>query len=272
MDRKRYFKVTTSRGSHYAMVERYSDLLHKIHFGGQKKCIVMSIYLDKFSHPNLDAYSHHEKCNVSGDLLHGKGTVHMLRTAIRFAHALFPEIHYMPFELIDLSYIPCAHGYELSLPHYYIAYHGKTWYEAKFKATPAQGSETYRDAVHAFEPILQQPLSLSFSSFATTYHVPPPLRHVLEPLYTKASSMKDFLNTLKTYEGNIYRTWLERFVEEHVPGLRGKSWLLPAPSSTKLTFTPLPELPRDMFTYQKGGGDVQKGEMAPFVLGLRQCR
>lgn len=264
MERKRYYKVETSRSSYYAVIEHYSDLLHKVHFGGQKKCIVVSLYFDG-EWPNIDAYSHHYKCNVSGDLLHGKGTVHMLKTAMRFITEMYPQFTQMPFQLKDQSYIPCAHEYELPLSQYYMVHYGKTWYETKFKAQPVQDQEKYAKAVAKFNSVLENAPMMKFSAFATRYKIHATYFHALEPLYNESKTMKEFFDKLKSYDCNVYKRWLELYVDHYVPGLYGKTWLLPPPqSSRKMLIHKLPKLPKDMFIYQHGG-EIQKGDMIHFL-------
>ncbi len=265
MERKRYYKVTTKRTTFYAIVEVYSKLLHKVFFGGQKKCIVISIYFDE-THPNLDAYSYHEKCNIEGTLTHGEGTIHMLKAAMQFVRTMYRQIAHLPFQMIDLSNIPCATG-KISLPHYYMAHHGKTWYEAKFKAQPEQGAERYHSDVQSFLQSLREPLRNNFRTFKNDYAIPSTHVVTLKDLYEKSSTIKELLRYCKAYDCDIYKKWLERVVEEHVPGIRGKSWLIPptSGSSTSISILELKDMPADIFIYQKGG-DLQEGEMTPFLL------
>lgn len=262
MDRKTYYKIKTSRSNYYAVIERYSDLLYKVHFGGLKKCLMMSLYFDGISHPNIDAYSHHYKCNVSGDLHKSKGSVHMLKTAMRFVSTLYPQLASMPFELIDQSYIPCDNEYELPLSQYYMVHYGKTWYEAKFRAVPRQHALKYHHDVKQFTEELRRSNTMSFAQFCSLYRVPPTHVKHLKQYYKTANTLGDFFQNLKSYDCNIYQKWLEWFVNEHVPDLHGKSWLIPPIQPSKLEIKKLRTAPDKLFVYQKGG-EIQKGDMMP---------
>lgn len=265
MDRKSYYKVITNRDKFYAVIERYSDLLHKVYVGGSKKCIVISLYLDGESHPNIDAYSHHYKCNVSGDLLHGNGTMYMLKTAMRFVIEVYPQFASSFFELIDLSYIPCANEYELPLSQYYMVHYGKTWYETKFKAQPVQDVVKYSKDVARFMSVLHKPSKVKFSTFAERYKIHSVHFQLLEQLYNDSATMSEFFGKLKPYDCSVYKRWLELYVNHYIPGLRGKSWVLPPPKRSKnMTVQKLSKIPKDLFIYQKGG-EIQKGDMMPIV-------
>lgn len=117
--RTTHFLVKTSYCTYYVRIDVMNKMMHRIMFGGKKKCVVISVYFDG-THPNIDAYSNGEACNIENNLVRGIGTIHLLNTAMSFVKKKYPNVPGM-FELIDKSTIECMKGYDLSLATYYIA-------------------------------------------------------------------------------------------------------------------------------------------------------
>ena len=65
------------------------------------------------------------RCNASGDLAHGVGTVSMMHAALCFCFQKFKRLRVIYFK--DHSKVKCGLDM-LSLPTAYLAEHGKTWY------------------------------------------------------------------------------------------------------------------------------------------------
>jgi hypothetical protein len=126
------------------MYDTHNDLLHgSILVGGSKKgCVTINVVKDsRFGDPQtakLPHVQHHSKCSVSDDLPRSSGTIELVQTGLECTKQVFPWVRYVEFT--DTSKITCSDRRELSLSHFYIAMHGKTWYEARFGATLANAA------------------------------------------------------------------------------------------------------------------------------------
>jgi len=144
MNSKDYYRIKTSFANYKVMVEHQYENMDRVHIGNKKKCIVMSVYFDD-NEPNIDAIGYDENCNETGDLVQNTGTIHMIRSAMAFVVNHYKQFKFKKFQLKDKSTIRCSKGYWMPLNIYYLVKHGKTWYEKKLGAVPANPSKYKND-------------------------------------------------------------------------------------------------------------------------------
>lgn len=238
--KKTYYKIETSYCHYYAVIQQPYPELHKVIIGAKKKCVVLSIYLND-PDANLDALGHSISCNISGNLKRGKGTQHMLKTAMQFAITQYPHIS-GKFLFKDASSIQCQQDYRLSLAVFSVLNTGKTWYEKNFNAYPSELQEEYQECIKNFKAVLITKPLLKIK------------QKQLLTMYNSASSLQSFIDTLKEYDCFLYKGWAESLITRHIPYLYGIEWCIDANALElpKLTIIQEPKKPDNLFT-MKGG-------------------
>jgi hypothetical protein len=129
MPSKEYYLIKTSENTYYAKISKYTKYptVDKIYIGSDQWCVDISIYLDDDENPNIDGIYYDKNCNVTLD-------DNVLICAFAFIKAIYKNISSI-YMFKDTSTIDC-NGFNMLLSHFYILHHGKTWYQAHFKATP----------------------------------------------------------------------------------------------------------------------------------------
>lgn len=252
------YKVKTKTTTYFASITIYSKLLHKVFFGGKKKCIVISVYQDG-THPNIDTLSTSRFCDTQGSLQPGTGTIAMIKAAVAFVHSVYPYLKGCDFEFIDKSYVDCMSGYRQQLPSLYMVHHGKTWYEAKFQAFPADKKEEYENHKDKLQKHLKTPLP-TWTDFLKTYTISKLHQKILHPWFIQSATWIEFIQRLKSegFDCYVYKDWLNSFVSNHIPGLYGKSWKIssrdmPLPG---IEIQKLSSKPSDMFGGSEDSDDL----------------
>lgn len=128
-----------------------SQEMDRVWYGGRKKnCVQYSIYWDEEEgkYPHLEGISYNENCTLNSDLNLEKktGTIRLVKSSIQFIASLYPTIQGVLFK--DTSMMKCLGNVRIPLSEFYIAKHGETWYQSKFKAKPFANKE-YEKNFHA---------------------------------------------------------------------------------------------------------------------------
>lgn len=252
---KEYFLIKTSYCNYYAEVWHQYPTIDKVYFGGRKKCVTYSIYLDEDFTPNLDGLGYDENCNTTSDLIRSRGTQHMLLTSIVFLQHKYHDKISMSIQFKDTSVITCDDGYEMKLSHYYMLYHQKTWYQKQFKATPLLG--------HWQDKLLNDVKSLKANLFSKpdgdslfgNVRNKQKRKH-LESVYSSCGSVKELLTKLKEIDCLALRGWGEDFVTRVMPYLNTIDWVIDLASQIKPHVSEIVSLgnikPKDMFIHSGG--------------------
>lgn len=242
-----HYLLKTAYCKYYARIDKFSDLLHKVYVGGRKKCVAFSVYIDGESLPNLDTWSYNDECNIEGNLEHGRGSFHLIKTACFFVKAKYGH---SKIEFIEKSYITCSNNWRMPLCYYYLVKHGKTWYEDKLGAhlESTKGQHRYHDEkvkLHASLTSLEKP---SFQQFASDYNIPQKLHKSLKDIYDHSKTLKVFFNTIfDDYDCGVLKGWFVDYVTDHTR-IYGSSWIFDTPSDdSSLVIDALEESPKDMF-------------------------
>ena len=85
----KYYEIKYNNHVFHALV--YNDKnshMYRIQFGGKQACVFISIY-ENDPYPHLESIGYDKKCNLAGDLEHGKGTIDLLKAAMTFIHTQF---------------------------------------------------------------------------------------------------------------------------------------------------------------------------------------
>ena len=123
--------VSYGRNIFYVVVQYLHVEMTTVLVGGKKRgCMQIDV-------SNIDGHiegyftlDYDVRCNASGDLAHGSGTISLMHAAFTFCFQKFPKLRAIYFK--DQSHVKCGLD-KLSLPTAYLAEHGKTWYMAKLK-------------------------------------------------------------------------------------------------------------------------------------------
>ena len=256
---KEYYHIKTSYCNYYAEIWHQYPTIDKVYFGGKKKCVTYSIYLEEDDTPNLDGLGYDENCNTSADLIKSKGTKHMLATSMMFLKHKYKTSISTSIQLKDSSTITCDGGYEMKLPYYYMLYHHQTWYQKQFKAFPTSSywaTKLSSDTKVLKESLLSKPDAQDI--FQTVKNIKK--RQYLETLYSECLNVKELVTKLKELDCFVLRGWAEDFVAKIMPYLSTIDWTITR------DFAGIPERsniislgsnkPHDMFIHTGGSTGV----------------
>ena len=260
MSRKEYFRIKTGFCNYKAMVEHMNKYMDRVHIGNKKKCIVISVYFDDIdNNPNIDAIGYHEDCNETGHLLKNTGTVHMIKSSMSFIVKHYNKYKFNKFQLKDKSTIKCQSGWWMPLNVYYLAKHGKTWYEMKLGAKPLRDTVVYRKD----KTNLKKDMNLIHNSTKIELYeelmkdVSKPQKDALYKFFEKSKTMKEFLHYFfDSHDCYVFRNWLERYVKRFIPYIIGMEWVIEHDPFFNVEIEILTDRPTDLFMI---GGFIQAG-------------
>lgn len=159
----------------------------------------------------IPVLSYHEKCSFDEALDKDEGTKYMIRTALYLVKKIFP--HVQKFVLDDESHFYCD-SVDVSLSHYYIALHGKTWYEQQLNAylEEPEIQKEYEDFIKTFS----ETKDISFYKIPSFYLHSIPWTENIREIYDSTNTFNEFFSQLRsTYRDKFHeitRLWLEDFV------------------------------------------------------------
>lgn len=132
---KEYYIIKSRYSDYYSEIWHQYPNIDKVYVGGKKRCVTLSVYFDE-PNPNIDGIGYDENCNITGNLIKGSGTRHMVLSALSFIETKYKNKGVSSvFLLKDSSTIDCK-GFDMYLPHYYMLYYNQTWYQKQFHAIP----------------------------------------------------------------------------------------------------------------------------------------
>lgn len=149
-------------------------------------------------------------------------TENMIKTAINYAYKHMPTLPIFKFE--DNSHICCDEinpPYRpLNLAFFYIAYHDKTWYEARFNAKMIDDEKykTYRNSLcFLTDPAKKPPFIEFLQIIAVSFNGSTKIIPYLEMYYNKARTYRDFFNNIpETEHYEILLCWLNTFMNHYI--------------------------------------------------------
>lgn len=179
------------------------------------------------------------ECAIGTTLDAGGGTEIMVKAALRYA---FNDVKTLPiFEFQDSSHIDCLPkdmtkaaprklARPLNLAYFYIAYHGMTWYEARFNAEMLDKVKynRYRKQLKfltdpAAKPSFDEFKAIIVSAFGSLEEL-----MYVEKLYKKTSTYREFFEAIpKTRRCDILYPWLNTFMEHYIGSVFSvKDWTI----------------------------------------------
>jgi hypothetical protein len=273
-----YYKIKTPFATYFAEIYHQYPNTDKVYIGGKKKCVTISVYKDDINAvmgakllspqqhwmlarvgsqpcinepPNIDGLGYHSNCNEAGDHQRSSGSIHLLNTAMQFI-IMHYKLKDKTFLLKDTSYIECNKGH-LPLSIYYMAYHGKTWYEAKFNAVPVLiSSDLLQKQKKELKHFLKGKTGINdLKEFFNEKEKP--LRDIILKEAKDCKNIKELLTHLKEYDCDIFKNWLSRLVSKFIPNLNGADWQIELNKDTSLYIEQIKDKPIDMFSMNRGG-------------------
>lgn len=204
---EKYYRIKAANYEFGASVLKSEDLeQYIIRFGGTQRCIDIKLYFD-------DPIPH-----MDGEMKSGQGTVLMVKSALKFVCALFPEVS--GFTLKDTSTLGCKNKIKISLPHYYIAKHGMSWYMSKFDAYAED--PTHDVMIKNANKIFNKNIKVYFDEFYDKYvkrnkvafdDIGFDIKTALKEIYTKSKTTRDFFQRLDNeYDCFVFRDWQKYYV------------------------------------------------------------
>lgn len=203
---------------------REQTLIHtyKIH----AYCVNIS-YIYENNKPKRAKIVLESECDIGSTL--GGGTEIMIKTLLRYAFNDVPSVHHFEFE--DNSHIDCIDCPKksvtnnppikpkkpLNLAYFFIAYHGMTWYEARFNATMIDKAKykLYKEKLKFLKeekPSFELFLNIIGSALSSAEEAA-----YLEKLYNKTATYREFFESIpKTKRCVVLYSWLNTFMEHYL--------------------------------------------------------
>ena len=213
---------------------------------GAVPCVIFDVYyphdeideqdrvqvLEELATAHLMGVSYSDRCTTSGDMERGKGTVAMLKTAMKFLKVLFPAVTGATFK--DTSHVDCAQNTSVSLKHLSLARYSKTWYMRYFDAEPGSNmKEQVMADLQLGQRAMVTSLMMSYDNFyeleiydsndrPKVKQFKESMRKYYDGYYDtetnthvpKAASCREFVERLTDIDCVMIETWLARFVDK----------------------------------------------------------
>lgn len=192
---------------------------HIIKFGGREKtCVMITIYQETdVEQPHIDGLHYGKDCIVKGDLEPKHGTIDMVKAALSFACQRYPQI--TSFTLKDDSSISCQKAVKVPLGTYYLAKHGKTWYDTHFNAyIENTKSQKQYQKMQKFNK--HKVLPKHFEAFWNEHIAPyismfrkmktDDLKDTFEEIWNESSTYQDFFRGLAEIDCILFQIWVHQ--------------------------------------------------------------
>ena len=179
------------------------------------------------------------ECSLGAFLEKGSGTEHIIKTSIRYAHNDVPSVTKFLFD--DDSHIDCVEKdmgkapprkptRPLNLAFFYIAYHGKTWYEARFNAKMVDDNK-YRKYKESLGFLTDPARKVTFMQFLEIIGISLESESQvksLETYYKKGTTYRDFFEAVeKKNRCAVLYGWLNTFMEHYIGAtFSDKGWFI----------------------------------------------
>jgi hypothetical protein len=224
------FKVTRN-------IQMYRDqiLIHTYKVGGDfSDCVNISYFYEDNKPVRVTVYLLYEpECFVGSTLDSGGGTELMIKAAINHAYNDVKTLSNFEFE--DNSHIDCVENgvfKPLNLPYFYIAYHGLTWYEARFNAEMIDKTKykMYKERLKFLTDVSEKVSYEKFLSMVGSTFDSLETATYLEKLYNKAATYREFFENIpKSKRYDILYPWLNTFMENYIGSVFDvKGWVINA--------------------------------------------
>jgi len=251
---------------------------YNLYFGGTKKgCVEITIY--NYNNPyqtntaaDIVSIESEESCNISGNLKKGRGTLHMVNTALNICIRMFPWVKTFKFieanqhsclalqsPIEETSHKNCIDNTPttgVSLSAYSIALYSKTWYEKSFGAEvmDLNDRKKYREHIERLNKAeyKNMPWGVFYNKFIINFgRIPPKSIHNLEIIhgsYESTKTYREFFDLLQYRIENkeelcmTLQPWIESLIkylfdaELSLNSELSKSWIINSSSVKEVEF------------------------------------
>lgn len=236
---------------------------YNLYFGGNKKgCVEITIYnynnlYQTNTVADIVSIQSEESCNISGNLKKGKGTLHMVNTALNICIRMFPWIK--SFKFVDTSHKNCIDNKPttgVSLSAYSIALYGKTWYEKTFDAEvmDLNDRKKYKEHIERLTKAeyKNMPWNVFYNKFIINFgRIPPKSIHNLDIIhnsYEVTKTYREFFDLLQYRIQNkeelcmTLQPWIESLIkylfgaELSLNSELSKSWIINSSNVKEVEF------------------------------------
>jgi len=192
----------------------------RIQVGGKHTCVIFNVEQDFRAY--LEGVTYYPECSLKneGKLEHGRGTLKMLKVALQFLFTICPDVQSVVFK--DTSSINCSIDDEwerkIYLHMFYVAKHGKTWYEEKLdaKLVKPRHRQTYE---HMRNKALGDYREADFDEFKSKYFTEFVMSVLSEPVVDIIRAAYDahrnysgmFSDLARNYDCSIFYQWLDKY-------------------------------------------------------------
>lgn len=205
-----YFELNHGNQQFYAILNKTNDENWELFVGGKKHgCIMMDCRRGRCM---LQRVGYDQRCNTSGDMPRGSGTISMIKAALLFVFDTFPEIQTILLQ--DHSSVDCNET-SIYLPHTQIIQYGKTWYERKINAR-LRNEKKYK-CIEAFAAhISQKPTWKHLWGFIKDEihkeHVPS-FRKAIHDVWEHTGSFREMIvYMLQNNQCHLFAEWLDLYI------------------------------------------------------------
>ena len=236
---------------------------YNLYFGGSKKgCVEITIY--NYNNPyqtntaaDIVSIESEESCNISGNLKKGRGTLHMVNTALNICIRMFPWVK--TFKFIDTSHKNCIDNTlttGVSLSAYSIALYSKTWYEKSFGAEvmDLNDRKKYREHIERLNKAeyKNMPWSIFYNKFIVNFGRNSPKSisnlEIINGTYESTKTYREFFDLLQYRIENkeelcmTLQPWIENLIkylfdaELSLNSELSKSWIINSSSVKDVEF------------------------------------
>jgi hypothetical protein len=214
---ERTFVVMPTIGKFIIRIHRHNDYRTKkldyytIMIGNSPRdpCVTISVPYNSNEPMKLAYVTSEVECTLDNvSPIKGIATIQMIQLGITIARELSPKP--ITMELEDCSHFNCStpHGIKkMALPSFYIAFHGKTWYEDKFGAQIKDPiiRQKYNDGILRLDDESAKPDNFRFGNSD--------IADELYDLYLKSNTWKAFFTNIdKKYKQRkcwVIQPWIE---------------------------------------------------------------
>jgi hypothetical protein len=228
-----YFTVKKSVSMAYSPTDKVYDF---VKVGGEDMCVEYKIDREDPTQVELEwLHTAGQKC-VEGDMtIEGEHTLFLFYVSIQILKLYTPVTH---LTFIDNSQFPCrlpnGKVEKIQLRHFYLLFHGKTWYHAKLGAYPSTPiiKQIYDSFAKNLDDPAAKPVSFDFRNGD--------LQQLFAPMLQSSSTWKAFFTKIKTIPElcqKIYPWYLRaaNIIMREAP--MPDSWIIDV---RKLRFDPIP--------------------------------
>lgn len=204
---------------------------HTYKIGGDTydSCVNISYQYSKDNIPISVSIPHllyEPECSVETNLEKGGGTEIMINTILEYA---YNDVKTLPiFYFDDMSHIDCIEKdvklqpprkliMPVNLAFFYIAYHGKTWYEARFNAE-MKNKEKYKKYRNSLTFLTNPDDKLSYADFLQLIKLSSNDEiEYLKGIYESSATYRDFFEKIpKDKRCKILYQWLNTFMKKYL--------------------------------------------------------